>query len=63
VTTKKIILNREQKIKRYSKKNKLSIVSEDYEEISQSLYYLGKAIYNFLQMKNKRFIEKIQNRR
>lgn len=46
--------NQEQIIREYFKrKYKLDLTDKDYLEVSQSLHFLGKAIYRSLQFQNK----------
>lgn len=46
--------NQEKIIREYFKrKYDLNLTEEDYQEISQSLHFLGKAIYRSLQFQNK----------
>lgn len=47
-------MTNEKEIRKYFKrKYNLEMTESDYQEVSQSLYYLGKAIYNSLELENK----------
>lgn len=46
--------NSEKNIKKYFKKKyNLELIRADYQEVSQSLFYLGKEIYRSLELKYK----------
>ena len=50
----KTTLESEKEIREYLKqKYNWDMTKDDYQEVSQSLYYLGKAIYRSLNLKNK----------
>ena len=50
----KINSKSEQEIREYFKqKYNWDMAESDYQEVSQSLYYLGKAIYRSLELENK----------
>ena len=47
-------LRNKKEIREYFKqKYNWDMTQDDYQEVSQSLYYLGKAIHNFLELENK----------
>jgi hypothetical protein len=51
--------SRQEKIIReyFKRKYNLELTEEDYLEVSQSLYFLGKAIYRSLQLQSKGVIK------
>jgi hypothetical protein len=54
----------EKEIREYFKrKYNLDMTEDDYQETSQSLYYLGKAIYRSLQLKYKSDSINIKNKK
>lgn len=56
--------NSEQDIRNYFKKKyNLKLTNKDYLEVSQSLYFLGKAIYRSLQLKYKSDTVNIKNKK